>query len=180
MIDYTAWLHQWWDYYTPPKKTVPLTAAELADNQHWGWVFIALIAAIIVGAIRVVGHTLKQDSDSDPTWAVVGEIVAALIVLALPIWGAVMSFTSTEETITVDVPEPASFIAQTEQEFGVRNLYCPSEVMRARGALPGKGSYRCTVTGGENDTLLRNVTLVIAENNRIGLYDEQGKAVNGR
>ena len=180
MRDYTAWLKNWSDYYTPPKKTVPLTTAELAANQHWGWFFIALIVAVIVGAILVVAYILKQDSDSDPTWAVVGVIVSAILVLAPLMWGAVTSFTGTEKTITVDVSEPASFIAQTEKTFGVRNLYCPSEVMRARGTLPDKGSYRCTVTGGENDSLLRNVTLVVTENNRIGLYDEQGKAVNGR
>lgn len=177
MIDYTAWLHQWWDYYTPPKKTVPLTAAELTANQHWGWFFIALIVAEIVGAILVVMYTLNQESDSDPTWAVVGEIVSALVLLALAMWGAVMSFTSTEQTITVDVSEPASFIVQTEQEFGVRNLSCPHELMTASDRLPNLGSYQCTVTDGENDTNLRNVTLVIAEHNRVGLYDGQRKAV---
>lgn len=55
---------------------------------------------------------------------------------------------------------------------------CPAKVMDAKDALPDAGSYQCAVTGGKNDATLHDVTLLISNGNRIGLYDSQGKAVS--
>lgn len=43
--------------------------------------------------------------------------------------------------------------------------------------LPDMGSYHCVYTYGANDANLRNVTLVVADGNKVGLYDADGKAL---
>lgn len=80
-----------------------------------------------------------------------------------------------------DSPEPAVFTTQVEKEFGVRNLSCPAKVMTA-SELPGMGSYHCVYTYGANDANLRKATLVVADGNKVGLYDTNGKALlaNGK
>lgn len=68
------------------------------------------------------------------------------------------------------------FVTQVGREFGVRNLSCPAKVMTA-SELPDMGSYHCVYTYGANDANLRNVTLVVADGNKVGLYDADGKAL---
>lgn len=72
--------------------------------------------------------------------------------------------------------DTAIFTVQVEKEFGVRNLSCPAKVMTA-SELPDMGSYHCVYTYGANDANLRNVTLVVADGNKVGLYDADGKAL---
>jgi hypothetical protein len=43
--------------------------------------------------------------------------------------------------------------------------------------LPDMGSYHYVYTYGANDANLRNVTLVVADGNKVGLYDADGKAL---
>lgn len=57
------------------------------------------------------------------------------------------------------------------------NLSGPAKVMDATSDLPHKGVYQCSVTYDENYANLRNVTLVVADGNKVGLYDAQGKAL---
>lgn len=75
-----------------------------------------------------------------------------------------------------NVPRPASFVTQVGREFGVRNLSCPAKVMTAF-ELPDMGSYHCVYTYGANDANLRKATLVVADGNKVGLYDADGKAL---
>lgn len=51
-------------------------------------------------------------------------------------------------------------------------------LLRAHGIeLPDMGSYHCVYTYGANDANLRNVTLVVADGNKVGLYKADGKAL---
>lgn len=72
-------------------------------------------------------------------------------------------------------PEPAVFTVQVEKEFGVRNLSCSPAVMSTKDALPDAGAYRCTVSDGRDDSALKDVTLIVTADNKVGLYDNQGK-----
>ena len=74
--------------------------------------------------------------------------------------------------IAVPLATPAN--AQVEKEFGVRNLSCPAKVMTA-SELPDAGTYRCAVSDGRDDSALKDVTLVVTADNKVGLYDNQGK-----
>lgn len=80
------------------------------------------------------------------------------------------------QEVDENVPRPASFVTQVGREFGVRNLSCPAKVMTA-SELRDMGSYHCVYTYGANDANLRNVTLVVADGNKVGLYDADGKAL---
>lgn len=71
--------------------------------------------------------------------------------------------------------DTAIFTVQVEKEFGVRNLSCPAKVMDATSDLPDTGTYRCTVSGGKDDSTVRDVTLIVTADNKVGLYDNQGK-----
>lgn len=76
-----------------------------------------------------------------------------------------------------DSPEPAVFTTQVEKEFGVRNLSCPPDVMSTKDELPDAGTYRCTVSDGRDDSAMKNVTLIVTADNKVGLYDADGKAL---
>lgn len=89
---------------------------------------------------------------------------------------AVLMLTQPTKTVDENVPRPASFVTQVGREFGVRNLSCPAKVMTA-SELPDMGSYHCVYTYGANDANLRNVTLVVADGNKVGLYKADGKAL---
>lgn len=84
-------------------------------------------------------------------------------------------------TVTLDGRELDScgdtliFTVQVEKEFGVRNLSCPAKVMDATSDLPDAGTYRCTVSDGRDGSALKDVTLIVTADNKVGLYDNQGK-----
>lgn len=101
------------------------------------------------------------------------EIGVTLAMLGLAVAGQEESSTETEDKSS----DTAIFTVQVEKEFGVRNLSCPAKVMDATSDLPHKGVYQCSVTYDENYANLRNVTLVVADGNKVGLYDAQGKAL---
>ena len=69
--------------------------------------------------------------------------------------------------------DTAIFTVQVEKEFGVRNLSCPAKVMDATSELPDAGTYRCTVSDGRDDSAMKDVTLVVTADNKVGLYDNK-------
>lgn len=72
-------------------------------------------------------------------------------------------------------PIPPSSPFRSRKEFGVRNLSCPADVMSTKDELPDAGTYRCTVSDGRDDSALKDVTLIVTADNKVGLYDNQGK-----
>lgn len=73
--------------------------------------------------------------------------------------------------------DTAIFTVQVEKEFGVRNLSCPVKVMDATSELPDAGTYRCTITDSKDESTLKDVRLVVTADNKVGLYDNQGKEI---
>lgn len=172
MKDFTKWVEAWNTYIHPPTKQVPRTAAELSAGGHSAWVIIAIMCIFTLAAIIL--HCLEERS----TLFVVLSSVFTGLGIFIVFLGTVAVLMLTQPTKTVDenVPRPASFVTQVGREFGVRNLSCPAKVMTA-SELPDMGSYQCVVTYGANDANLRNVTLVVADGNKVGLYDADGKAL---
>lgn len=172
MKDFTKWVEAWNTYIHPPTKQVPRTAAELSAGGHSAWVIIAIMCIFTLAAIIL--HCLEERS----TLFVVLSGVFTGLGIFIVFLGTVAALMLTQPTKTVDenVPRPASFVTQVGREFGVRNLSCPAKVMTA-SELPDMGSYHCVYTYGANDANLRNVTLVVADGNKVGLYDADGKAL---
>lgn len=172
MKDFTKWVEAWNAYIHPPTKQVPRTAAELSAGGHSAWVIIAIMCIFTLAAIIL--HCLEERS----TLFVVLSGVFTGLGIFIVFLGTVAALMLTQPTKTVDenVPRPASFVTQVGREFGVRNLSCPAKVMTA-SELPDMGSYHCVYTYGANDANLRNVTLVVADGNKVGLYDADGKAL---
>lgn len=50
-------------------------------------------------------------------------------------------------------------------------------VMSAKNALPDAGAYQCTITNGKDESTLKDVRLVVTADNKVGLYDNQGKEI---
>lgn len=177
MKDFTKWVEAWNTYIHPPTKQVPRTAAELSAGGHSAWVIIAIMCIFTLAAIIL--HCLEERS----TLFVVLSSVFTGLGIFIVFLGTVAVLMLTQPTKTVDenVPRPASFVTQVGREFGVRNLSCPAKVMTA-SELPDMGSYHCVYTYGANDANLRNVTLVVADGNKVGLYKADGKALaaNGK
>ena len=172
MKDFTKWVEAWNTYIHPPTKQVPWTAAELSAGGHSAWVIIAIMCIFTLAAIIL--HCLEEMS----TLFVVLSSVFTGLGIFIVFLGTVAVLMLTQPTKTVDenVPRPASFVTQVGREFGVRNLSCPAKVMTA-SELPDMGSYHCVYTYGANDANPRNVTLVVADGNKVGLYDADGKAL---
>lgn len=170
MKDFTKWVEAWNTYIHPPTKQVPRTAAELSAGGHSAWVIIAIMCIFTLAA--VIFHCLEERS----TLFVVLSGVFTGLGIFIVFLGTVAVLMLTQPTKTVDenVPRPTSFVTQVGREFGVRNLSCPAKVMDAT-SLPDAGSYQCVVTYGANDANLRKATLVVADGNKVGLYDHNGE-----
>lgn len=93
--------------------------------------------------------------------------------LGLAVAGQEESSTEAEDKSS----DTAIFTVQVEKEFGVRNLSCPAKVMDATSDLPDAGTYRCTVSDGKDDSTVRDVRLIVTADNKVGLYDADGKAL---
>lgn len=173
MKDFTKWVEAWNTYIHPPTKQVPRTAAELSAGGHSAWVIIAIMCIFTLAAIIL--HCLEERST---LFAVLSSVFTGLGIFFIVFLGTVAVLMLTQPTKTVDenVPRPASFVTQVGREFGVRNLSCPAKVMTA-SELPDMGSYHCVYTYGANDANLRKATLVVADGNKVGLYDADGKAL---
>lgn len=169
MKDFTKWVEAWNTYIHPPTKQVPRTAAELSAGGHSAWVIIAIMCIFTLAA--VILYCLEERST---LFAVLSSVFTGLgIFIAFLGTVAVLMLTQPTKTVDENVPRPASFVTQVGREFGVRNLSCPAKVMTA-SELPDMGLYHCVYTYDAN---LRKATLVVADGNKVGLYDADGKAL---
>lgn len=173
MKDFTKWVEAWNTYIHPPTKQVPRTAAELSAGEHSAWVIIAIMCIFTLAA--VILHCLEERST---LFGVLGSVFTGLGIFIVFL-GTVAVLMSTQPTKTVDenVPKPASFTVQVEKAFDVRNLSCSPAVMSTKDALPDAGTYQCTITDGKDDSTVRDVRLIVTADNKVGLYDADGKAL---
>lgn len=49
--------------------------------------------------------------------------------------------------------------------------------MSVKDGLPDAGTYRCTITDSKDDSTVRDVRLIVTADNKVGLYDADGKAL---
>ena len=174
MKDFTKWVDAWHTYNHPPSRTVPLTAAELSANEHAWWHIIAVLAVIVL--IVGVLYWLKDKYFACGVLFAIGFPFAFLGVYIMALLALGLSAQSTK-TVYENVPKPASFTVQVEKAFDVRNLSCSPAVMSVKDGLPDAGTYRCTITDGKDDSTVRDVRLVVTADNKVGLYDADGKAL---
>lgn len=173
MKDFTKWAEAWNTYIHPPIKQVPRTAAELSAGVHSARVIIAIMCIFTLAA--VIFHCLEERSTLFCVLSGVFTGLGIFIVFLGTV--AVLMLTQPTKTVDENVPRPASFTVQVEKEFDVRNLSCPPTVMSAKNALPDAGAYQCTITNGKDESTLKDVRLVVTADNKVGLYDNQGKEI---
>lgn len=146
--DFSAWANAWNDY-------------SRSDVNYLVFV-VGGTAALVVLALSL----LLESNGTVLTFfcglAVIVTLAGIWVVNFYPIW-------------MEDSPEPAVFTTQVEKEFDVRNLSCPPTVMSAKNALPDAGAYQCTITNGKDESTLKDVRLIVTADNKVGLYDNQGK-----
>ena len=143
-------------------------AESSAPNGDILWpIFLCCVAGLlIVGMVCF----LLMDALEGVFEFVFGVLLAGAFLVAmlgLAVAGQEESSTEAEDKSS----DTAIFTVQVEKEFGVRNLSCPAKVMD----LPDAGTYRCTVSDGRDDSALKDVTLIVTADNKVGLYDNQGK-----
>ena len=123
----------------------------------------------------VILHCLEERST---LFGVLGSVFTGLgIFIAFLGTVAVLMLTQPTKTVDENVPKPASFTVQVEKAFDVRNLSCSPAVMSTKDALPDAGTYQCTITDGKDDSTVRDVRLIVTADNKVGLYDADGKAL---
>lgn len=173
MKDFTKWVEAWNTYIHPPTKQVSRTAAELSAGEHSAWVIIAIMCIFTLAA--VILHCLEERST---LFGVLGSVFTGLGIFIVFLGTvAVLMLTQPTKTVDENVPKPASFTVQVEKAFDVRNLSCSPAVMSTKDALPDAGTYRCTITDGKDDSTVRDVRLIVTADNKVGLYDADGKAL---
>ena len=173
MKDFTKWVEAWNTYIHPPTKQVSRTAAELSAGEHSAWVIIAIMCIFTLAA--VILHCLEERST---LFGVLGSVFTGLGIFIVFLGTvAVLMLTQPTKTVDENVPKPASFTVQVEKAFDVRNLSCSPAVMSTKDALPDAGTYQCTITDGKDDSTVRDVRLVVTADNKVGLYDADGKAL---
>lgn len=146
-------------------------AESSAPNGDILWpIFLCCVAGLlIVGMVCF----LLMDALEGVFEFVFGVLLAGAFLVAmlgLAVAGQEESSTEAEDKSS----DTAIFTVQVEKEFGVRNLSCPAKVMDATSDLPDAGTYRCTVSDGRDDSALKDVTLIVTADNKVGLYDNQG------
>lgn len=147
-------------------------AESSAPNGDILWpIFLCCVAGLlIVGMVCF----LLMDALEEVFEFVFGVLLAGAFLVAmlgLAVAGQEESSTEAEDKSS----DTAIFTVQVEKEFGVRNLSCPAKVMDATSDLPDAGTYRRTVSDGRDDSALKDVTLIVTADNKVGLYDNQGK-----
>ena len=172
MKDFSKWADAWHTYHHPPSRTVSLTAAELSANEHAYWRIIAVLAVIVL--IVGVLYWLKDKYFACGVLFAIGFPFALLGVYIMTLFALGLAAQSTK-TVYENVPRPASFTVQVEKAFDVRNLSCSPAVMSTKDALPDAGAYQCTITNGKDESTLKDVRLIVTADNKVGLYDNQGK-----
>ena len=173
MKDFTKWVEAWSTYIHPPTKQVSRTAAELSAGEHSAWVIIAVMCIFTLAA--VILHCLEEKSTLFGVLSSVFTGLGIFIVFLGTV--AVLMLTQPTKTVDENVPKPASFTVQVEKAFDVRNLSCSPAAMSTKDALPDAGTYQCTITDGKDDSTVRDVRLVVTADNKVGLYDADGKAL---
>lgn len=173
MKDFTKWVEAWNTYIHPSTKQVPRTAAELSAGGHSAWVIIAIMYIFTLAAIIL--HCLEERSTLFGVLSSVFTGLGIFIVFLGTV--AVLMLTQPTKTVDENVPKPASFTVQVEKAFDVRNLSCSPAVMSTKDALPDAGTYQCTITDGKDDSTVRDVRLIVTADNKVGLYDADGKAL---
>lgn len=150
MKDFSAWANAWSDY-------------SRSDVNYLVFV-VGGTAALVVLALFL----LLESNGTVLTFfcglAVIVTLAGIWVVNFYPIW-------------MEDFPEPAVFTIQVEKEFGVHDFSCPPDVMSVKDGLPDAGTYRCTVSDGRDDSALKDVTVIVTADNKVGLYDNQGKVL---
>lgn len=149
-------------------------AESSAPNGDILWpIFLCCVAGLlIVGMVCF----LLMDALEGVFEFVFGVLLAGAFLVAmlgLAVAGQEESSTEAEDKSS----DTAIFTVQVEKEFGVRNLSCPAKVMDATSDLPDAGTYRCTVSDGKDDSTVRDVRLIVTADNKVGLYDADGKAL---
>lgn len=173
MKDFTKWVEAWNTYIHPPTKQVSRTAAELSAGEHSAWVIIAIMCIFTLAA--VILHCLEERST---LFGVLGSVFTGLGIFIVFLGTvAVLMLTQPTKTVDENVPKTASFTVQVEKAFDVRNLSCSPAVMSTKDALPDAGTYQCTITDGKDDSTVRDVRLIVTADNKVGLYDADGKAL---
>lgn len=147
-------------------------AESSAPNGDILWpIFLCCVAGLlIVGMVCF----LLMDALEGVFEFVFGVLLAGAFLVAmlgLAVAGQEESSTEAEDKSS----DTAIFTVQVEKEFDVRNLSCPAKVMDATSDLPDAGTYRRTVSDGRDDSALKDVTLIVTADNKVGLYDNQGK-----
>lgn len=148
MKDFSAWANAWSDY-------------SRSDVNYLVFV-VGGTAALVVLALSL----LLESNGTVLTFfcglAVIVTLAGIWVVNFYPIW-------------MEDFPEPAVFTIQVEKEFGVHDFSCPPDVMSVKDGLPDAGAYQCTITNGKDESTLKDVRLIVTADNKVGLYDNQGK-----
>lgn len=147
-------------------------AESSAPNGDILWpIFLCCVAGLlIVGMVCF----LLMDALEGVFEFVFGVLLAGAFLVAmlgLAVAGQEESSTEAEDKSS----DTAIFTVQVEKEFGARNLSCPAKVMDATSDLPDAGAYRRTVSDGRDGSALKDVTLIVTADNKVGLYDNQGK-----
>lgn len=147
-------------------------AESSAPNGDILWpIFLCCVAGLLI--VGVVCFLL-MDALEGVFEFVFGVLLAGAFLVAmlgLAVAGQEESSTEAEDKSS----DTAIFTVQVEKEFGVRNLSYPAKVMDATSDLPDAGTYRRTVSDGRDDSALKDVTLIVTADNKVGLYDNQGK-----
>lgn len=149
-------------------------AESSAPNGDILWpIFLCCVVGLLIAGVVCF---LLMDALEGVFEFVFGVLLAGAFLVAmlgLAVAGQEESSTEAEDKSS----DTAIFTVQVEKEFGVRNLSCPAKVMDATSDLPDAGTYRCTVSDGRDDSTVRDVTLIVTADNKVGLYDADGKAL---
>lgn len=149
-------------------------AESSAPNVDILWpIFLCCIAGLLIAGVVCF---LLMDALEGVFEFVFGVLLAGAFLVAmlgLAVAGQEESSTEAEDKSS----DTAIFTVQVEKEFGVRNLSCPAKVMDATSDLPDTGTYRCAVSDGRDDSTVRDVRLIVTADNKVGLYDADGKAL---
>lgn len=158
--------------------------ATLKDFSKWAelstkgetnlWpIFLCCVAGLlIVGMVCF----LLMDALEGVFEFVFGVLLAGAFLVAmlgLAVAGQEESSTEAEDKSS----DTAIFTVQVEKEFGVHDFSCPPDVMSVKDGLPDAGTYRCTITDSKDDSTVRDVRLIVTADNKVGLYDADGKAL---
>lgn len=166
MLDFSKW-EAMWDTYNRMGEAVSGSPASIC--QDIGVTLMMVFVFVVGGTAALVVLALSLLLESNGTvltffcgLAVIVTLAGIWVVNFYPIWMG-------------DSPEPAVFTTQVEKEFGVHDFSCPPDVMSVKDGLPDAGAYQCTITNGKDESTLKDVRLIVTADNKVGLYDNQGK-----